>query len=82
MSATDNEDYQLKYNMLTDIFNILDLEGRMKETNMRVGGFDLIWNNGPIWAACPGGTDCYEQLHLPKVRGIHATKRLNTYLGR
>ncbi|KAJ9580280.1 hypothetical protein L9F63_004093, partial [Diploptera punctata] len=81
MTATDSDDYRLKYDMLTDLLNILDLEGRLKGTERRVGGFDLIWNNGPIWAACPGATDCYEHLHFYETRGAHSLHRLNTYLG-
>ncbi|PSN40974.1 hypothetical protein C0J52_10998, partial [Blattella germanica] len=82
MSATDNDDYQLKYNMLTDLLSILDLEGRLKGTERRIGGFDLIWDNGPIWAACPGGLDCFEQMHFTSGRNIYLSQRLNTYLGK
>jgi len=50
LCATNEEDEILKNNLLNDILNILDLEGRFRFTGResRVGGFDLIWNDGVI----------------------------------
>nr|CAD7203072.1 unnamed protein product [Timema douglasi] len=42
----------------------------------RVGGFDLIWDDGPVWAVCPGFTSC--DLVLPN---NPLPQRLNIFLG-
>ncbi|XP_069701268.1 probable tubulin polyglutamylase TTLL9 isoform X2 [Periplaneta americana] len=81
LSATDSEDYLLKYNLVADLLNILNLEGRLDGTERRVGGFDLLWNNGPVWKVFPGTTDCHEQPH-PTVGSVNfSSPRLNVFLG-
>nr|CAD7435250.1 unnamed protein product [Timema monikensis] len=76
MSATSDEDYKLKYTLLQDVLNVLDLEGRLTGRELRVGGFDLIWDDGPVWALCPGFTSC--DLVLPN---NPLPQRLNIFLG-
>lgn len=48
LTAETPGDYHLKFNLLEDMLNILDLEKRRVGNEERVGGFDLIWNNGPV----------------------------------
>eukprot|EP00758_Cryptobia_borreli_P009611 Tbor_TRINITY_DN5494_c0_g4::TRINITY_DN5494_c0_g4_i2::g.24866::m.24866/K16603/TTLL9; tubulin polyglutamylase TTLL9 len=48
LTAETPADYHLKFNMLEDFFNVIDLEKRRSGEEVRVGGFDLIWKNGPI----------------------------------
>lgn len=48
LSAETPADYHLKFNLLDDYFNVIDMEKRRKGDEIRVGGFDLIWNNGPV----------------------------------
>jgi len=59
LSADSHEDYLLKFGMLDDVFDVLDLEQRRAApaptgtpgSPTRFGGFDLVWDGGP-----PAGT--------------------------
>ena len=48
LTAETPADYHLKFNLLEDMFNVVDIEKRLQGNETRVGGFDLIWKNGPI----------------------------------
>ena len=50
LTASSPTDYELKFGLLEDMLHILDMEGRLagKDGVQRVGGFDLIWNDGPV----------------------------------
>jgi len=48
LTASNPADYDLKFALLTDVLNVLDMEGRLTGKEKRVGGFDLIWNDGPV----------------------------------
>lgn len=51
LSADTPADYELKFGMLDDAFSIIDMEGRLAHHDgpvHQVGGFDLVWNNGPV----------------------------------
>jgi tubulin polyglutamylase TTLL9 len=50
LSASNAADYALKANLLNDTLNIVDVEGRRMSDETRVGGFDLVWQNGPVSA--------------------------------
>ncbi|KAG5457960.1 MAG: hypothetical protein BJ554DRAFT_1913, partial [Olpidium bornovanus] len=44
-------DYDLKYGVLKDCFECVDVERRLlpdKKVRSRVGGFDLVYNDGPV----------------------------------
>ena len=53
LSADSEEDYLLKFGMLDDVFDILDVEQRRGGGDAgapppsSLGGFDLIWDGGP-----------------------------------
>uniref|UniRef100_A0A8C4S7V5 Tubulin--tyrosine ligase-like protein 9 n=1 Tax=Erpetoichthys calabaricus TaxID=27687 RepID=A0A8C4S7V5_ERPCA len=49
LNATNIEDYGLKCRLLEDILHIVDMERRLTGKEKQVGGFDLIWNNGPVY---------------------------------
>ena len=51
LTASTAADYELKFGMLDDAFSIIDMEGRLNHQDHpepQVGGFDLVWNNGPV----------------------------------
>lgn len=73
LTGTDSEDYRLKFDLLDDTLNILDFEGRFCGRETRIGGFDLLWNDGPVWTICPNSSVCGEPLG--------DLKKLNIFLG-
>jgi tubulin polyglutamylase TTLL9 len=57
LTANTREDYDLKYKLLNDVLDIVDMEGRLPHGGggadgtdplHRVGGFDLVWRDGPV----------------------------------
>jgi tubulin polyglutamylase TTLL9 len=60
LSAETQWDYDLKYGLLNDVFDVVDMERRYSQETqprLRVGGFDLVYHDGPV--AHPG-VDIYE----------------------
>ncbi|XP_065675366.1 probable tubulin polyglutamylase TTLL9 isoform X4 [Hydra vulgaris] len=49
LTASNQTDYNIKVAMLSDVLNVLDMEGRLTGKEKRVGGFDLMWNDGPVF---------------------------------
>ncbi|KAG5837919.1 hypothetical protein ANANG_G00218220 [Anguilla anguilla] len=49
LSASSQEDYRMKYALLEDTLHIVDMEGRLSGREKQVGGFDLMWNDGPVF---------------------------------
>ncbi|CAK9808504.1 Probable tubulin polyglutamylase TTLL9 [Anthophora quadrimaculata] len=73
LTGTDSEDYRLKFDLLDDTLNVLDLEGRFSGLETRIGGFDLLWNDGPVWTTCPNPSICGEP--------TGDLRKLNIFLG-
>lgn len=48
LTASSPTDYNLKFGLLEDMLHIIDLEGKLTGNEKRVGGFDLIWNDGAV----------------------------------
>ncbi|XP_030067061.1 putative tubulin polyglutamylase TTLL9 isoform X3 [Microcaecilia unicolor] len=48
LTASSQEDYRLKCRLLEDVLHIVDMEVRLTGKEKRVGGFDLMWNEGPV----------------------------------
>nr|XP_057940996.1 probable tubulin polyglutamylase TTLL9 isoform X4 [Doryrhamphus excisus] len=65
------EDYDMKYRLLEDTVNIVDIERRLTGKEKRVGGYDLMWNDGPV----------YREDADPEVFGC-SRLRANTHLGK
>ncbi|KAJ1529529.1 hypothetical protein ONE63_006302 [Megalurothrips usitatus] len=55
LTATDPEDYRLKYQLLEDVLNVIDMEGNLSGQERQVGGLDLLWDDGPVFRRCPEG---------------------------
>ncbi|KAH9503429.1 putative tubulin polyglutamylase ttll9 [Bulinus truncatus] len=48
LTASNQEDYDLKFGLLNDVLNVLDLENRLTGKEKKVGLFDLMWDDGPV----------------------------------
>ncbi|TKS77443.1 putative tubulin polyglutamylase TTLL9 [Collichthys lucidus] len=48
-TASSQEDYEMKCRLLEDTLNVVDMEGRLTGKEKRVGGYDLMWNDGPVY---------------------------------
>ncbi|XP_076019484.1 putative tubulin polyglutamylase TTLL9 [Genypterus blacodes] len=49
LSASSAEDYDMKFRLLEDTLHVVDMEGRLSGTERRVGGYDLMWNDGHVY---------------------------------
>jgi tubulin polyglutamylase TTLL9 len=49
LTASSQDDFELKFRLLDDTLTIVDMENRLTGREKRIGGFDLIWNDGPIY---------------------------------
>ncbi|KAJ8016579.1 hypothetical protein DPEC_G00008700 [Dallia pectoralis] len=49
LTASSQEDYEMKCHLLEDTLHIVDMEGRLTGKEKRVGGYDLMWNDGPVY---------------------------------
>ncbi|XP_055892570.1 probable tubulin polyglutamylase TTLL9 [Biomphalaria glabrata] len=49
LTASGQEDYELKFGLLHDVLNVLDLENRLTGKEKRIGGWDLLWDDGPVF---------------------------------
>eukprot|EP01138_Halocafeteria_seosinensis_P016261 gb/GECG01016591.1/.p1 GENE.gb/GECG01016591.1/~~gb/GECG01016591.1/.p1 ORF type:complete len:475 (+),score=56.37 gb/GECG01016591.1/:1-1425(+) len=63
LSADTDTDYQLKYGLIEDTLDVVDVESHRSGKEKRVGGYDLIWENGPVETDLPSttstGLGCY-----------------------
>ncbi|XP_056279507.1 probable tubulin polyglutamylase TTLL9 [Pseudoliparis swirei] len=49
LTPSNQEDYEMKFRLMEDTLNVVDMEGRLTGKEKRVGGFDLMWNDGPVY---------------------------------
>lgn len=75
LTGTDNEDHRLKFDLIDDVLNVLDFEGHFSGHETRIGGLDLLWNDGPVWTSCPYPDTPAETIPNDDFR------RLNVFLG-
>nr|XP_058958673.1 probable tubulin polyglutamylase TTLL9 [Pocillopora verrucosa] len=71
LTASSQSDYELKCRLLEDMLHIVDMENRLTGREKRVGGFDLMWNDGPVYMDDTSGADCIPNPPYPT----------NTFLG-
>ncbi|PVD20598.1 hypothetical protein C0Q70_18754 [Pomacea canaliculata] len=69
LKATNYADYKLKFGLLDDVLNIVDMENRLTGKEKHVGLFDLFWDDGPVYLEDSDTSDC--------ING----PTLNTFLG-
>ncbi|OQR88562.1 tubulin-tyrosine ligase family [Thraustotheca clavata] len=55
LTGDTDEDYELKWNLIVHTLQVVDMEKIRPSTDLHVGGFDLIWDNGPLPNAHPDG---------------------------
>ena len=48
LAASSPTDYELKFTMLEDMLAVVDMNNKLTGKETRVGGFDLLWNDGPV----------------------------------
>ncbi|XP_075427853.1 putative tubulin polyglutamylase TTLL9 isoform X2 [Ascaphus truei] len=48
LTASSQDDYELKCHLLEDTLHVVDMEARLTGKEKQVGGFDLMWNDGPV----------------------------------
>ncbi|GMR59130.1 hypothetical protein PMAYCL1PPCAC_29325 [Pristionchus mayeri] len=48
LTASSQDDYRLKYRVLSHMLDIIDLEGKREGKEIHVGGFDLLINKGVL----------------------------------
>ncbi|KAJ1568806.1 hypothetical protein HK096_005248, partial [Nowakowskiella sp. JEL0078] len=78
LSAETQFDYDLKHSMLNDAFDVIDLEKRNtdKKIRLKVGGFDLVYNDGPVKHDRTSNYTSYLGCHQPIPRAPRSKKRL------
>uniref|UniRef100_UPI00398EB3A3 probable tubulin polyglutamylase TTLL9 n=1 Tax=Pristiophorus japonicus TaxID=55135 RepID=UPI00398EB3A3 len=65
--ASSQEDYELKCRLLEDTMHVVDMEGRLSGKEKQIGGFDLMWNDGPVYSDdgnFEGGISLIANTHL------------------
>ncbi|NWX93993.1 TTLL9 polyglutamylase, partial [Nothoprocta pentlandii] len=73
--ASSQEDYELKCHLLKDTLHIVDMEGRLSGKEKRVGGFDLIWSDGPVSREGNLGTPPSESFVANSHLGCHNDRK-------
>lgn len=72
LSADTDTDYQLKYGLMEDTLEVVDVESLRTGKETQVGGFDLIWENGAVETNLPASTStglgCYNPTHESVIR--------------
>jgi len=84
LTADTPQDYELKFGLLDDVYSVIDVEGKLGGALEEcVGGYDLIYNGGPLRSEKPTcyGTKlgCFDDRvrQLKKLHKAHA-KRMQT----
>jgi tubulin polyglutamylase TTLL9 len=76
LSGDTDSDYALKFALMKDTLDVIDVEGNgTSEGTDNVGGYDLIWDNGPVrteqrtcYSTFLGGHNAHEDTPLETKR--------------
>ena len=84
MTANTQNDFELKCNLLDDVFTIIDMERVLQGNEEQIGGFDLIYRQTPLSmptnAIYTTYLGCYNQrsTNLKKLAKISAQRIMAT----
>lgn len=70
LSVDTPADYELKFGLLSDMLDIVDMEGRFPPLLPQVGGFDLVYNNGFVPPNPPGTYASFIGCHNDRVQNL------------
>ena len=68
LTANTKEDYKMKFELLNDMFDIIDIEKRMTGEEEQVGGFDLVYTNNTVLVDRPCMYSTFLGCELPPRR--------------
>jgi tubulin polyglutamylase TTLL9 len=72
LSASTPDDYEMKTTMLSSMLDIIDMEGKLKGDEVRIGGFDLVYRNGHV----SGSSGCtYSSMLGASIPAEHTKRR-------
>ena len=75
LTATSKSDYELKFQLLKDTLDILDLEGRRSGEETQVGGYDLVYCDGQPPGTSSGSSPLGSYMEPPGPEARAAAER-------
>ena len=75
LTATSKSDYELKFQLLKDTLDILDLEGRRSGEETQVGGYDLVYCDGQPPGSSSGSSPLGSYMEPPGPEARAAAER-------
>lgn len=86
LTPSSKEDYDMKFRVLNHLLDIIDMEGIRNNKDITVGGFDLFWDDGPVYARDTSNLDlaeCFQprlNANLGKFRTLLICKNVSIFL--
>lgn len=82
LTADTDADYHLKCGLIDDTFEVVDIEGRLSGREVQVGGFDLVWQNGPVRGDRPSSCSSFLGCYNDRVKNLKQLRRQQAAAGR
>lgn len=63
LTPSSKEDFEMKFRILNQLLDVVDMEGVRSYKEIQIGGFDLFWDDGPVYAKDtndPDLLDCFK----------------------